>query len=110
MMLFFKKKFLPSIINGKKTQTIRIWKYRRLKPGQRSYIPGAGYIRIGSVDRVDLASLTDADAVPDGFDTAEALLAEIATIYPDGLAEGQQAYRVRFAMLPPEEQKKRNSE
>ncbi|MCH7864776.1 MAG: hypothetical protein IIC56_06125, partial [Proteobacteria bacterium] len=45
------------------TQTIRLWRFRRMKPGQRSYIPGAGYIRVASVDPVELESLTDADAV-----------------------------------------------
>lgn len=109
-MLFFKKKFLPAIIDGKKTQTIRIWKYRRLKSGQRSYIPGAGYIRIDSIETVDLAALTDADALPDGFETAEALLAEIATLYPEGMREGRQAYRIRFTMLPPDQQQKQNSD
>ena len=30
-MLLFKKKFLPAIRAGQKTQTIRLWKYRRLR-------------------------------------------------------------------------------
>ena len=45
-MLLFKKKFLPAIRAGEKTQTIRLWKFRHLRSGQRSYIPGVGYIRI----------------------------------------------------------------
>ncbi len=95
-MLLFKKKFLPAIRAGQKTQTIRLWKYRKMRPGQRSYIPGAGYIRITAVDQVQLDELTDEDARPDGFETADQLRAEIARLYPKQLAEGHQAYRIAF--------------
>jgi len=99
-MLLFKKKFLPAIRGGEKTQTIRLWKHRRMRVGQRSYIPGAGYIRITAVDPVQLDALTDEDARPDGFATAEALRAEIARLYPEQLNAGHQAYRVAFHLLP----------
>jgi hypothetical protein len=105
-MLLFKKKFLPAIREGRKTQTIRLWKWRRMRPGQRSYIPGAGYIGIRVVDEVRLEDLTDADALPDGFETADALRAEIARLYPKQLADGHRAYRIVFEVLPPEQQKK----
>ena len=72
-MLLFKKKFLPAIRSGEKTQTIRLWNVCRMKAGQRSYIPGAGYIRVISVEPVELPSLSDDDARPDGFATADAL-------------------------------------
>ena len=57
-MLLFKKKFLPAIRSGQKTQTIRLWKWRMMRPGQRSYIPGAGYVAIERVEPVALAELT----------------------------------------------------
>jgi hypothetical protein len=101
-MLLFKKKFLPAIRSGEKTQTIRLWKYRRMRSGQRSYIPGVGYIRVTAVDEVELDRLTDEDARPDGFDTAEALREEIARLYPKQLAEGYQAYRIAFELLGPD--------
>lgn len=101
-MLLFKKKFLAAIRSGQKTQTIRLWKYCRMRAGQRSYIPGAGHIRVIAVDEVDLAQLTDADARPDGFDSADQLRAEIARLYPQQLAEGYRAYRIRFQLSPPE--------
>jgi len=106
-MLLFKKKFLEAIRRGQKTQTIRLWKYRRMKPGQRSYIPGAGYIRITAVDEVQLDDLTDDDARPDGFESAQALREEITRLYRKQLAEGHRSYRVIFHLLPPGEQKKR---
>ena len=103
-MLLFKKKFLPAIRSGEKTQTIRLWNVCRMKSGQRSYIPGAGYIRVESVEPVELAVLTDEDARPDGFATADALRREIELLYAGQLAAGHRAYRVRFRLLPPDEQ------
>ncbi len=105
-MLLFKKRFLAAIRSGRKTQTIRLWKHRRMRSGQRSYIPGAGYIRVTAIDEVQLDELTDEDARPDGFETADQLRAEIARLYPKQLAAAQRAYRIVFHLLPPEEQKK----
>ena len=98
-MLLFKKKFLPAIRRGEKTQTIRLWKWRMMRAGQRSYIPGAGYIRIDQVEQVRLEDLTDEDAIPDGFATADALRTEINEIYADKVAAGYQAFRVVFHLL-----------
>lgn len=98
-MLLFKKKFLPAIRQGEKTQTIRLWKWRMMRAGQRSYIPGAGYIRIDQVEQVRLEDLTDQDAIPDGFATADALRTEINEIYAEKVAAGYQAYRVVFHLL-----------
>ncbi len=75
-----------------------------MKAGQRSYIPGAGYIRVISVGPVELASLSDDDARPDGFPTADALRDELTTLYADRLAAGFQAYRICFELLSSEEQ------
>jgi hypothetical protein len=101
-MLLFKKKFLDAIRRGEKTQTVRLWKHRKMRPGQRSYIPGAGYIRVHAVDEVELGDLTEEDARLDGFDSAESLRAEIAALYPQQLVDGYRAYRVRFAIAPDE--------
>ncbi len=98
-MLLFKKKFLPAIRQGEKTQTIRLWKWRMMRAGQRSYIPGAGYIRIDQVEQVRLEDLTDEDAIPDGFATADALRTEINEIYAEKVAAGYQAFRVVFHLL-----------
>ncbi len=97
-MLLFKKKFLPTIRSGEKTQTIRLWKHRRMRAGQRSYIPGAGHIRVTAVEQVELDRLSDADARPDGFATAGQLRAEIARLYPEQLAAGYRAYRIVFVL------------
>ena len=99
-MLLFKKKFLPAIRRGEKTQTIRLWKHRRMKTGQRSYIPGVGPIRIRAVEAVRLEELTDEDARPDGFADADQLREEICQLYGEQLDAGYQAYRVAFEVLP----------
>lgn len=103
-MLLFKKKFLDAIRSGEKTQTIRLWNACRMKTGQRSYIPGAGYIRVVSVEPVEIESLTDDDARPDGFATAGDLRQELNSLYAEALAAGQQAYRVRFELFSEAEQ------
>lgn len=100
-MLLFKKRFLPAIREGQKTQTIRLWKWRRMRAGQRSYIPGGGHILVDTVDEVRLADLTDADARLDGFETADALRAELNRLYPEQLKAGYQAYRIRFRLTNP---------
>jgi hypothetical protein len=104
-MLLFKKRFLPAIRSGEKTQTIRLWKHPRMRAGQRSYIPGIGYIRVLEVERIGLEKLTDADARPDGFESAQSLRAELAEFYPAELAAGWQAYRVRFILTPHEKKR-----
>ncbi len=102
-MLLFKKKFLPAIRSGEKTQTIRLWRWRMMKAGQRSYIPGIGYIRIVTVDEVRLEELTDEDALPDGFPTADALQAELQALYGEKIAAGHSAFRIVFHILEDQE-------
>ncbi len=109
-MLLFKKKFMDAIRSGEKTQTIRLWNHCRMRTGQRSYIPGAGYIRVLSIEPIEVDALTDADAVPDGFESAEKLRAELNTLYAEQLAAGHQAYRIRFALLSAEEQQQARAE
>jgi len=92
----FKKKFLEAIRTGEKVQTIRLWKHRRMRSGQRSYIPGIGAIRILGVEPVEIDRLTDADALPDGFPDARSLRKELQTLYGEKIALGYQAYRITF--------------
>lgn len=106
-MLLFKKKFLEAIRCGEKSQTVRLWTRPRMTAGQRSYIPGVGYIRIEAVDQVPLDQLTDDDARLDGFATADALRAEIDAIYSQYPDRGQQPYRIRFVLTPGETKRPR---
>lgn len=95
-MLLFKKKFLEAIRSGEKTQTIRLWKHRMMRTGQGSYIPGVGRVRITLVEPVELEQLTDQDAQPDGFATAEELRSELRSLYGEKLSAGYRAFRVVF--------------
>jgi hypothetical protein len=81
-MLLLKKHLVRLVREGKKRQTIRLWARPVVRPGQVSYTPGLGRMRILSVDPVPtLDALTDADARADGFPDRTAPLAEIRTIY-----------------------------
>jgi hypothetical protein len=77
-----------------------------MRAGQRSYIPGAGYIRIDAVDEVELHDLTDDDAVRDGFASAKQLRSEIDHLYGEQLTEGFRAYRVRFHAVEKDDEEK----
>ena len=109
-MLLFKKKFLDQIRSGEKTQTIRLWNHRRMKSGQRSYVPGVGYIAIESVEPVELSRLTDADAVLDGFSSADLLRKEICTLYSSEERKKLIPFRVCFLVYPPQEQQRISEE
>ena len=78
---------------------------RRMRPGQRSYIPGAGYIRVLSVDRSNWRPLTDDDARPDGFASPTLRLREeLATLYADQLAPATAPIGFASKLLSNEEQ------
>ena len=81
-----------------------------MKTGQRSYVPGVGYITVESVEPVELARLTDDDAVLDGFPTADLLREEIHTLYAVEDQEKLTPFRIRFAVYPPQEQQRISQE
>ena len=86
-VILLKKKCLDLVRSGAKRQTIRVWPKRRLRAGQREFIPGLGRIRITAFERVSPDDLTDEDARLDGFASREALIAELAALYGDRLAD-----------------------
>ena len=110
VMLLFKKKFLEQIKCGEKTQTIRLWHHCRMRSGQRSYVPGVGYISIESVESVELARLTDADAELDGFPSADLLRREIHTLYAADTRKELIPFKIRFSVYPPREQQRMSKE
>src|SRR5205823_3134673 len=84
-MLLLKKHLVALVRAGKKRQTIRLWTKANLRPGQISYTPGLGKMKITAVDQLhSLQELTHADAIADGFDSLPQLLAEIRRIYGTG--------------------------
>lgn len=81
-----------------------------MKSGQRSYIPGVGYIAIISVDPVELSRLTDTDALLDGFPTAESLRDEIRSLYTIDAQQTLTPFRIRFSVYSPREQRRISKE
>ena len=77
-----------------------------MKPGQRSFIPGVGYIRIESIERVELANLTDTDAVLDGFISADELRSELCALYGADVLAKLTPYKIRFTVYPKSEQER----
>ena len=99
-MLLFKKKFLEPILSGAKRQTIRVWPKRRVRPGQIEFVPGLGRVRITAFEPVRPADLSEEDARLDGFESREALLAELRGLYGDRL-DAVPCFRIRFTLEPP---------
>jgi len=94
-MILFKKKFLDLIRSGRKRQTIRIWPKRRLRPGQREFVPGLGLIRITAFEGVRPEDLSEDDARLDGFESRAALLDELRSLYGDRW-DGLPCFRISF--------------
>src|SRR5947209_5029890 len=102
-MLLLKRHLIDLVRAGKKRQTIRLWKSRRLRPGPISFTPGLGKMRITAVDTLpSLAALTAADPRADGFPTKNSLLAEIHAIYGTPLPKIRLIPRIQFQWPLPE--------
>jgi hypothetical protein len=105
--LLFKKVFWAAVRGGTKRTTIRRWATPRVKPGQRAWSPGVGWLVVESVERVArLDQLSDADATADGFASAAEMRAALRAIYPqaardgakgaNGAGDGRTWFRVAF--------------
>jgi hypothetical protein len=94
-MLLFKKKFFEAIVSGAKQQTIRAWPRRRLRAGQREFVPGLGRVRITAFEPISPLDLTEEDARLDGFESLAALLEELRALYGEQLASVP-CFRIRF--------------
>ena len=101
-MILFKKKFLDLIRSGAKRQTIRVWPKRRLRAGQRDFVPGLGCVRITAFEPVRPDDLSEDDARLDGFPSRETLLEELRALYGDRL-DGLPCFRICFT-YPDEEE------
>lgn len=80
--LFFKQRFIPLILNGEKTQTIR--KKHFLKIDERFNVNFKHpTCRIVNIISKNLNEITDNEARQDGFKTKQELLDNIFQLYPD---------------------------
>ena len=101
--LLFRKVFWEAIARGSKRTTVRRWNRARLKAGQRAFAPGVGWLDIETVDAVDLASFTDADARADGFESLKEMFAALHEMYPDKARDGKQWFRIAFRLASEQE-------
>ena len=85
--MLFKKKFIPLIFLGYKTQTRRNWKKRMVKKGNQYMVKDRwftseyyGKIEVTNIRRQPLKLIDDIDAVCEGFNSAEDFLKEYIAI------------------------------
>lgn len=86
--LSFKSKYIPDILAGKKTTTMRkVGSPNNPKEGSEftlkcgRYAPAFATARCLSVKTLKLAEMTDRQAKADGFDSAESLIKQLRETY-----------------------------
>ncbi len=99
-MLLMKKIFFDAIKQGRKTTTLRFWRYQRVKPGSIHTIVGLGRVKIVDVVCLSYDSLTERDAKDDGFATLAELKKALADMYPPEKQKERKLFKIHFALLP----------
>jgi hypothetical protein len=106
VLLTFKARFRPLIRQGRKTQTLRLWKKCPLQPGKVTMSPKLGKVKIISVEKVLLSKLSQKDAIQEGFDTLEQLIKSIKEIYSLKRIANVECFKIRFTYLGKKEVRK----
>jgi hypothetical protein len=106
VLLAFKEKFRPLIRQGRKTQTLRLWKKCPFQPGQVIMSPKLGKVKIISIERVLLSNLSEKDAFQEGFDALDELIKSIKEIYSLKRIANVECFKIRFAYLGKKEVRK----
>lgn len=99
--LYFKKRFQDAIRAGSKRTTIRRWGKPPVQAGKDAYVPGFGWLCVEEVEPIELATLGEADARADGFETRADLLKALEEMYPNRESDGKSWFRVMFRMREP---------
>lgn len=89
--MLFKKDILQRIGSGEVTLAFRRWRKPTVKQGG-SLRTGVGVLKITSITKVSLRSITDADAALAGFDSARELRAQLQ------VAKDGEIYRIAFEL------------
>lgn len=106
MLLTFKERFRPLIREGRKTQTLRLWKKCPFQPGQVTISPKLGKVKIVSIERVMLSKLTEKDALQEGFDALDQLIKSVKEIYSLKKIADVECFKIRFTYLGKKEIRK----
>jgi hypothetical protein len=97
--LMFKARFIPLILDGSKTQTIRT--RTRIRDGDlvqarcRYDQPAFGILRVTAVNSIKRSELSESDARADGFESLAELQKTLMQLYPL-LAVECDLFRIRF--------------
>lgn len=91
-MLLFKKAFWEGLTSGAITLTFRRWQKAHVKAGGRYRCHPIGVLEVDDVVRVNVGSLTAADAERAGFSSRDALVAYLAELGP--LDDDTEVHRV----------------
>jgi hypothetical protein len=87
--VLYEMRFREGVQNGSVTVTFRRWKRRQVTAGNR-YRTAVGMLEVESVDVIDAAKITNADAKRSGYPSAAAVIADLRG------TEDLPIYRVRF--------------
>ena len=72
-----------------------------MRPGQRIYSLGLGWLLVSGVEAVELSLMGEDDAHADGFASADELHAALAHLFPHNGTDGKQWFRVAFTLQEP---------
>jgi hypothetical protein len=105
--LIFKARFIPLILNGSKTQTIRARNTTRegdlVQARCRYHEPAFGILRVTAVTAMKRSELSETDAKADGFDTLADLQKTLKQLYPQ-LSSASELFRIQFEYMGTPEQ------
>jgi hypothetical protein len=94
--VLFKKRFWPGIADGSLTLTFRRWKSPKVGPGRIYRTPG-GRIEVEDIAEVEPHCITRSEARKAGYETVEALLADLSA------GAATRLYRVAFHVVDDED-------
>ncbi len=95
--MLFKASMHPQILRGEITLTYRNWTRAQARAGGRHRLHGYGVLEVTAVSVVRMDAISARDAKRAGFESREALLAELARWRPIALAG---VYRIEFRFVP----------
>lgn len=104
-VILFKPENVALVLSGRKTQTRRRWKRRRMLPGSihqaktRLFGEPFASIRVQRVWREPLGTISDADAIAEGYPGREEFAVAFARINGD-VPPDEVVWCVEFALMP----------
>jgi len=109
-MIIFRARFIAPILDGRKTQTRRLWKKSTVRQGgiyeARTYRAGKSFARIHitGVQKERLGDIRDEDAVKEGYATSAEFLKDFFAIHDGKFRSGtdwldHQVWAVSFEVM-----------